>query len=171
MRLSGRILHASASVAASLVLLGASSGCASIKDHRGYLADPALTSSIQPGIDNRLSVERTLGRPTFVSQFGTPAWYYVSTDTVQAPFGRPRTAQQSVLRINFDGAGNVNNVDQTGKEKVVRLSPDSDKTPTLGRERGFFEDLFGNIGAVGTGVGGAGAGTGSGGGPSGPNGS
>ena len=29
------------------------------------------------------------------------------------------------------------------------LSPDSTETPTLGRERGFFEDLFGNIGAVG----------------------
>ena len=29
------------------------------------------------------------------------------------------------------------------------LQPDGDKTPTLGRERGFLEDLFGNIGQVG----------------------
>ena len=32
--------------------------------------------------------------------------------------------------------------------KVVRLSPESDKTPTLGRDRSFFQDLFGNIGAL-----------------------
>jgi hypothetical protein len=34
-------------------------------------------------------------------------------------------------------------------EKVVRIHPDSHKTPTLGRERSFLEDLFGNIGQVG----------------------
>ena len=28
-------------------------------------------------------------------------------------------------------------------------SPEGDKTPTLGRERGFFSELFGNIGRVG----------------------
>jgi outer membrane protein assembly factor BamE (lipoprotein component of BamABCDE complex) len=145
--------------AAGLVLLVAASGCASIKDHRGYLADPTLLASVQPGVDNRLSVERTLGRPTFTSQFGTPTWYYVATDTAQAPFCRPRTTAQTILEVEFDAAGNVVAVNKSGAEKVVRLSPDGDKTPTLGRERGFFEDLFGNIGAVGAaGAGGAGGG-------------
>jgi hypothetical protein len=43
-------------------------GCASIKDHRGYILDEALVATVQPGVDNKVSVERTLGRPTFVSQ-------------------------------------------------------------------------------------------------------
>jgi outer membrane protein assembly factor BamE (lipoprotein component of BamABCDE complex) len=141
MRLSGILLTSAA--------LASTAGCASIKDHRGYFSDPALISSIQPGVDNRSSVEKTLGRPTFTSQFGAPAWYYVATNTAQAPFGRPKTTAQSILKVNFDAAGNVSNVALTGKEHVVNLDPDSDKTPTLGRERGFFEDLFGNIGAVG----------------------
>ena len=150
MRLTGRTFLGAASLAA--ILVGAT-GCASIKDHRGYFADPALVSGIQPGIDNRQSVERTLGRPTFTSQFGTPSWYYVAVNTAQAPFGRPKTTDQSILKVNFDGAGNVTTVNLTGKERVVDLDPDGDKTPTLGRERGFFEDLFGNIGAVGAGAG------------------
>ena len=137
----------------ALAALALTAGCASIKDHRGYFADPALVASIQPGVDNRLSVERTLGRPTFTSQFGAPSWYYVATNTAQAPFGRPKTTEQSILKVNFDAAGNVSTVALTGKEHVVDLDPDSDKTPTLGRERGFFEDLFGNIGAVGAGAG------------------
>ena len=152
MRLSGRTFLGTVSLGAVLVL---SAGCVSIKDHRGYYADTALITSIQPGIDNKLSVERTLGRPTFTSEFGTPSWYYVATNTAQSPFGRPRTTEQSILKVNFDAAGNVSKVDLTGSEKVVRLSPDGDKTPTLGRERSFFEDLFGNIGAVGAGGGGA----------------
>lgn len=139
--------------------VAALSGCASVRDHRGYLVDAALVDSVQAGIDNRTSVERTLGRPTFVSQFGDKAWYYVSQDTKQAPFTRPRTSAQLILRVRFDDAGNVIAVDRAGMEKIARIDPDGKKTPTLGRDRSFFEDLFGNIGAVGMpGAGGAGGG-------------
>jgi len=149
MRLSGILLTSAA--------LSLTAGCASIKDHRGYFADPVLVGSIQPGVDNKSSVEKTLGRPTFTSQFGAPAWYYVATNTAQAPFSTPKTTEQSILKVDFDAAGNVSAVNLTGKEHVVNLNPDSDKTPTLGRERGFFEDLFGNIGTVGSGAGAGGA--------------
>ena len=40
-------------------------------------------------------------------------------------------------------------VDRTGLELVENIRPSSDKTPTLGSERSLFEELFGNIGAVG----------------------
>ncbi len=123
------------------------------------------SNSVQPGVDNQTSVERALGRPTFVSQFGEKAWYYVSQDTRQTAFRRPRTSQQTVLRVRFDGAGNVAGVDKAGMEKVARLDPDGHKTETLGKNRGFLEDLFGNIGSVG--APGLGSGGGSGGGPNG----
>lgn len=133
----------------ALALLVLASGCASIRDHRGYIVDPALADSVQPGLDNKTSVERSLGRPTFVSQFGDPVWYYVSVNTKQAPFTRPRTVSELVLKVDFDKAGNVSNVSRSGMDHVVRIRADHAKTPTLGRHRGFFEDLFGNIGAVG----------------------
>ena len=50
-------------------------------------------------------------------------------------------------------------------EAIVRIDPENDKTPTLGRERSFLQDLFGNIGQVGAaGVGGGAGGGGPGGG-------
>jgi outer membrane protein assembly factor BamE (lipoprotein component of BamABCDE complex) len=140
---------------AAAVLVALAGGCASIKERRGYVVDRALIESVQPGVDNRQSVERSLGRPTFVSQFGEPAWYYVSINTRQRPFASPRTTDQTVLRVRFDPQGNVVAVDEAGAEKVARLDPDGSKTPTLGRDRGFIEDLFGNIGTVGSGMGGA----------------
>ena len=153
--------------ALALVALAAlTGGCASIRDHRGYLVDAALVDSVQPGVDNRQSVERALGRPTFISQFGEKAWFYVSQETRQTAFRRPQTREQTILRVRFDPAGNVAGVDRAAAEKVVRLDPDGHKTPTLGKNRGFLEDLFGNIGSVGA----PGMGTGGGGG-SGPNGS
>ena len=140
---------------AATTLAMLATGCNSIKDHRGYLVDQALLDSVQPGVDNKLSVERTLGRPTFISEFGQQDWYYVSINTRQAAFTRPKASEQLVLRVRFDAAGNVAGIDRTGIEKVVYLSPDGDKTPTLGRERGFLQDLFGNIGSVNSAGGGA----------------
>lgn len=128
------------------LLLG---GCSSIRESRGYVRDTLLIDAIAPGVDNQRSVEQTLGRPSFTSQFGQPTWYYVSSITGRGPFRQPRIQDHSVLAVTFDAAGNVAAVERSGMEKVVQLSPDGDKTPTLGRERSFLEDLFGNIGAVG----------------------
>ncbi|MXO89340.1 outer membrane protein assembly factor BamE [Pontixanthobacter aquaemixtae] len=136
----------------------AASGCASIRENRGYIIDQTLMDSVQPGIDNQQSVTQTLGRPTFTSQFGDPVWYYVSSVTGRKPFVRPRIRQHSVLAVRFDGSGNVVSADRSGLDQVAYLQPDGDSTPTLGRERGFFEDLFGNIGTVGAPGAGAGAG-------------
>ncbi|TYC91248.1 outer membrane protein assembly factor BamE [Novosphingobium sp. BW1] len=138
--------------AGALLALGALvAGCSSIKDHRGYIVDQTLVDSVQPGVDNRQSVERTLGRPTFESQFGAKDWYYVS-QTVKTPaFRKPRTDQQTVFRVQFDANDNVLDVQRRGMEQVARISPNGDTTPTLGRHRSLLEDLFGNIGAVGTG--------------------
>ncbi len=125
------------------------SGCSQVRGHQGYIADEVLMSSVAPGIDNRQSVEASLGRPTFTGQFDKNVWYYVSRDTRQLAFNSPRPKAQQVLKVQFDAAGNVISADRTGLELVANISPDGDKTPTLGRERGFFEELFGNIGAVG----------------------
>ena len=132
-------------------------GCSSIINHKGYITDEVLISAVQPGLDNRESVRGTLGQPTLMSQFGEPVWYYIGSQTAQAPFTRPRINQHSVLAVRFDEAGNVVSAERTGMENVVRLDPEEAETPTLGRERNFLQDLFGNIGTVGApGMGGGG---------------
>lgn len=132
------------------------SGCSSITNHRGYITDETLVASVQPGIDNQTSVRGVLGQPTYTSTFGEPVWYYISSTTAQAPFTTARISDHQVLAIRFDAAGNVVSAERTGLDQVARISPDGDETPTLGRERGFLEDLFGNIGTVGApGAGGA----------------
>ena len=141
-------------LAKAALLVGALAGlgaCSSIRESRGYVTDQLLLRTVQPGIDNQRSVEGTLGRPTFSSQYGEPTWYYVSSITGRRPFVRPRIKTHGVLAVKFDEAGNVVSVDRSGVDKVVYLQPEGDKTPTLGRERGFLEDLFGNIGQVGAG--------------------
>jgi outer membrane protein assembly factor BamE (lipoprotein component of BamABCDE complex) len=143
--------------AAALVGLIGAGGCSRVVGHQGYLLDTQLVATVQPGVDNKQSVQRTLGLPSFSSQFDQSDWYYVARETRQLAFGKPRPVSQTVLHVKFDPAGNVASVRQMGLEQVASINPVDDKTPTLGRKRGFFEDLFGNIGRVGA-IGGGGGG-------------
>ena len=138
---------------AALALAVGLTGCAEIRDHQGYVVDRALVASVQPGVDNRASVQATLGDPSFASEFDDSTWYYVSRSTKQFSFGLPKPVGQLTLAVHFDKAGTVTGVDRSGLELAANIHPVGDKTPTLGRTRSLFQELFGNIGAVGgTGV-------------------
>lgn len=136
-------------VVATAVLLA---GCAQLRQHKGVVLDPQLAAAIQPGVDNKDSVEKALGRPSFVGQFTPNDWYYVSRDVNQVAFRNPRVTRQTVLIVRFDPRGNVASVQRTGKELVMNVRPTSRTTPTLGRKQTFFEELFGNIGSVSSGI-------------------
>jgi outer membrane protein assembly factor BamE (lipoprotein component of BamABCDE complex) len=142
-------MKAAVKAAIAVAALSALSGCAGIYNHRGAVIDPQLATAIQPGVDNKDSVAKTLGRPTFTGQFNDNDWYYVSRDTKSVAFRNPTVTDQTVLRIRFDAAGNVTDVQRTGRELVAAIDPVNAETPTLGRKRSFFEELFGNIGTVG----------------------
>lgn len=139
-------------IAALAIVAAASllSGCTGLKDTRGYYLDDTLVAAIQPGVDNKESVIGTLGRPSFTGQFNDSDWYYVSRATQNLGFQKPRPVEQTVLRVRFDAAGNVASVNRTGIDQIAAINPSSDETPTIGKDKGFFEELFGNIGTVGS---------------------
>lgn len=145
---------ASKLVTLGLAIAGASllGGCLGIKEHKGYVLDKELASTVQVGVDNKESVTKTLGRPSFTGQFDANDWYYVARDTKTVAFRSQKVMEQDVLLIRFDPAGNVASVNTTGKELVANINPVGDKSPTLGRRRSFFDELFGNIGVLNQGA-------------------
>jgi outer membrane protein assembly factor BamE (lipoprotein component of BamABCDE complex) len=150
-----------ATTLAALALAGIGAGaCAPVRTHTGYIVDVDLVNALQPGVDNRESVLATLGRPSITGQFGQGDWYYVARDSANLAFRNPRPNSQITLQISFDDKGTVTAVRRGGLEQVASVSPSGKTTPTLGRERGFFQELFGNIGTVGAAgaTGGAGGG-------------
>jgi outer membrane protein assembly factor BamE (lipoprotein component of BamABCDE complex) len=140
----------SAMVKVATAILGATllAGCVGVRDHRGAVLDAELVDSVQVGVDNKAAVERVLGRPTFAGKFTDNDWYYVSRDTFTFAFRNPRVTDQTVVHVRFDAAGNVTAIEKTGKELVASINPVGDRTPTLGRKRSIFDDIFGNIGTV-----------------------
>ena len=133
-------------IVAAALMVG---GCAQMRQHKGVVLDSQLSTGIQAGVDNKDSVEKTLGRPSFIGQFTPNDWYYVSRDVSQVAFRNPHVTRQTVLLVRFDQKGNVTSVQRTGKELVMNVKPSGRQTEVLGRKRSFFEELFNNIGSVG----------------------
>lgn len=147
-------------IAATMMLIGliGAAACSPVRGHQGYIMDADLVNSVQPGVDNRQSVQATLGRPSFTGQFDQSEWYYIARDTKSMAYNNPGVSDQITLRVSFDPAGNVRSVGRAGKEQIASISPSKKETPTLGRDKSFFQELFGNIGSVGAGAGGDGPG-------------
>ncbi|MEO8373646.1 MAG: outer membrane protein assembly factor BamE [Sphingomonas bacterium] len=152
------------SVISARMLMGAALGfatiatgaCSPLKGHQGYVLDVDLINSVQPGVDNRQSVLQVLGKPSFTSEFNQGDWYYVARDTRNFAFNNPKVVNQTTLIVTFDSRGVVTGVRRTGKEEVASVSPYGRVTPTLGRKRSLFDELFGNIGTVNAAGGGGG---------------
>lgn len=145
-----------AALALALVAVGA---CTPLKSHQGYIIDADLVNSVQPGVDNRQSVLATLGKPSFTSQFNQGDWYYVSREARNFAFNNPKVREQTTIRISFDPRGTVTAIAKGDQSQVASINPSNKTTPTLGRKRNIFDELFGNIGTVGA-VGGQGGGGG-----------
>lgn len=130
--------------------LGLAAGaCTPIRGHNGYIVDADLMNSVTVGTDNRQSVQSTLGRPTFTGTFNESEWYYVARNTRNYAFANPSVSDQVTIKIAFDPAGNVAAITRSDETQVASINPYGKVTPTLGRKKSFFEELFGNIGAVG----------------------
>lgn len=152
------------SVISARMLMGAALGlatiatgaCSPLKGHQGYVLDVDLINSVQAGVDNRQSVLQVLGKPSFTSEFNQGDWYYVARDTRNFAYNNPKVIKQTTLIVTFDARGVVTAVRRTGKEEVASISPYGRVTPTLGRKRSLFDELFGNIGTVNAAGGGTG---------------
>lgn len=153
-RQSAKTITRLKSLGTAAVLGLALAACGNNQQIRGYLFDPDLANEILPGVDNRASVEATLGSPTLPALFDDHTWYYVSTAVRTRPVFWPDPRWHRVMAVKFADNGAVASVINYDLSSTRFITPIDEKTPTRGRNVNFFQQLFSNIGAVGQGPGG-----------------
>lgn len=119
-----------------------------IDDYHGYMPDEILPANIQPGEDTRTSVLAQLGSASTESLFDDNTWFYITTQRERIAFLTPQTRQRTITAIRFDDQDRVDEVltyDETDG-RIINYA--ARETPTRGRELGFWEQLFGTVGAV-----------------------
>ena len=116
-----------------------------VQDHRGFVIDKELAQGIQVGVDNKDSVAKTLGRPTFTGQFNENDWYYVSQDTRTVAFKSQRTEDQEILHVAFDAAGNlVSNSSKLSHRVGIAWDPTREGKWTLTASTGRYVSALNN---------------------------
>jgi len=125
------------------------SGCASIKESRGYIPDQKLIDAIRVEVDTKSSVEAMLGNPTMKATFDDLNWYYHSKKTERWAFLKEKVTEMDILAITFDNQNYVSDIRHYSVENNKIIDPVSRKTITHGKDLNFFAELFGNIGRFG----------------------
>lgn len=130
---------------AVVVLLGLQACSPSFRNH-GFVPREDQMADIAIGRDTRETVAQKIGGPSASSLRRNDAWYYVESRFRHVGFQAPREIEREVLRIRFDSAGRVANVERFGLEngQVVRLS--TRVTETVTTDRGFLGQIFGGLG-------------------------
>ncbi len=142
-RLSKAALPAISLAAAALLLLGA---CHPRVDTHGFMPNPELVEQVEPGVVSKLDVADILGSPSTIATFDQDTWYYITQKTQNFAFFKPEIIDQQVLVVNFDDRDMVSGVNHYTIEDGLIVDPVSRKTPTVGKELTFLQQLFGNIG-------------------------
>lgn len=126
----------------ALAMLGA---CNPIVDNLGNRTLKENVDQIQVGRSNKVDVVRLLGSPSNVAAFDENTWYYISARQVQLAFLRPRTTDQNVLVIRFDGAGIVREMKELGMQDAQDTTYVGRVTPTRGGEPGLLRSLYDTV--------------------------
>lgn len=130
--------------AVALALLAACSPRTAI---RGNLLTASQVAKIQVGQTDRNGVARLLGPPSARSTFDQQVWYYIGSREEKWAFMNPNVEEQRVLAVYFDNRGTVERLQRYSESDARDIDIVSRETPTSGRSVGFFEQIFGNLGA------------------------
>ncbi|MBL4639616.1 MAG: outer membrane protein assembly factor BamE [Kordiimonadaceae bacterium] len=144
--ITAKTVRKNISLSLCIVAVLATTACGNARATRGYIFDEALADAILAGVDNRRSVQSTLGSPSVTATFSDDTWYYVSTTVRVRPVFWPDAKKHRVLAISFSDSGVVENVDNFDLSDMRTINPVADKTPTRGRELSLFQKIFGNVG-------------------------
>ena len=87
------------------IILTALTSCINKKLIHGNLPSADLVSIIKLGKDNKESISKILGEPSFKGTLGDNSFYYLGRVNSQIAFLKPDLEQQIILELNFDNQG------------------------------------------------------------------
>jgi outer membrane protein assembly factor BamE (lipoprotein component of BamABCDE complex) len=142
---ASRFSKRAARLAFVAALAAGAAACNPVTDNLGNRALKENVDQIQVGRTSKLEVVRLLGSPSNVAAFDPDTWYYISARQVQYAFLKPKTTDQNVIVIRFDGAGIVREMKQLGLEDAQATTYVDRQTPTRGGEPGFLRSIYDTI--------------------------
>ncbi|MBT05540.1 MAG: hypothetical protein CMM32_01270 [Rhodospirillaceae bacterium] len=130
--------------ALSMLLFG--SGCQPRITTHGFMPRTDLIERLQLGEQSKNEIAVLLGSPTIIGTFDQDIWYYVTQTTENKFFFKPEIIDQEILALTFNEAGVLVSLEEKSMLDAIRIEPNAQQTPTVGRKLSLLQQLFGNFG-------------------------
>ncbi|MDR0423236.1 MAG: outer membrane protein assembly factor BamE, partial [Rickettsiales bacterium] len=118
-----------------------------ITSNKGKILDNDDIERLNVDLTSKDNVIRTIGFPSFVSDFDNNRWVYYSYKIKKFLFFKPDLEDQRVLVLDFEDnilkKLSLYNIDTNGYEPL-----ENSITTSIENDTGVIEDIFGNIGQI-----------------------
>lgn len=114
-------------------------------NHSGNMPAKERIARIEVG-NSKDDVINTLGMPSSINAFDENSWVYMSSDIKTLAFMPPEEINRDVLKIRFNNADEVIEIENLTLADGADIAPNKDKTEVKGQRPGFFKKYFGGVG-------------------------
>ncbi len=134
-----------------IAFIGVLSACSAAQQnewfvsHTGNMPTKERINRIEVG-SSKDDVIGILGMPSSVNVLDENSWVYMSTDVKKVAFMTPKEENREILRITFNEADEVKNIEHLSLADGKNIVPEKDKTEVKGQRAGFFRKYFGGVG-------------------------
>jgi outer membrane protein assembly factor BamE (lipoprotein component of BamABCDE complex) len=117
-------------------------------NHRGYIAKAGAFGQLSDGM-NKTEVEGILGSPSTTASinFQGDSYYYITSVTEGRSFLKPVETNREIIAVRFDRQDRVAGLAQYGLQDGRIINLQTRKTPVVGSEFSFLQELFKGVGA------------------------
>ena len=125
------------------------SSCVSKKIVNGNLPDAETISLLKIGKDDKNSIRKILGEPSFIGSLGDNSYYYIGTLRSKIAFLKPKVEEQYILELKFNKKGKLRNIFFYDKSLSTDVAMSSLETESGGVKESLLQQLLGNFGVPG----------------------
>ena len=125
------------------------SSCISKKIINGNLPDADTISLLKIGQDDKNSVVKILGEPSFKGSLGDDAYYYVGSLKSKVAFLKSNVQEQYILELKFNNNNKLKNIYFYDKSLSTDVAMSSLESQTDGTKQSFLQQILGNFGVPG----------------------
>lgn len=131
-----------------LSILIFTTSCLSRIEKSGYSFD--LTDyQVKEGESGKLEILQNMGSPTLIDDIdGGESWIYMEEEVKNLLFFKPKIEKRKILLLTFDEKNIVKSAANYDLDSENKIKFNSDKTAVTEVKKGFFADIFGNIGQI-----------------------
>ena len=131
------------------IILSALTSCINKKLVHGNLPSADLVSIIELGRDNKETISKILGEPSFTGTLGDNSFYYLGRVNSKVAFLKPDLEQQIILELNFDKKNKIKKIYIYDEKQTVDIAMSPEETQVAGYKQSLLRQILGNFGMPG----------------------